>query len=326
MTDLLPFTVISGYLGAGKTTLLNHLLANAGSLRVAVLVNDFGSVNIDAELIRSHDGITMNLANGCMCCTMASGFASAIGRIRERAEAFDHVVIEASGVADPGNIVQTGQRNGLWLDAVVAVADAERVRRMANNPYIGDTVKRQVSQADLILLNKIDLVSPQELEGIRGWLTELAPRTRVIETFQSQVPFEVLLGARTIRAPSRIEAYIPPRPDHTHAYETWTIERDAPLSRQAVERFASGLTEDIYRAKGLVRLQDPADIPYLYQQVGERWTLEPDTGRGNEPRHTRIVVIGRRGATSSSALEKLLEPDEPGEAGQRDTLFRGVRT
>ena len=118
MTGSLPFTVIGGYLGAGKTTLLNHLLTNARGLRVAVLVNDFGSVNIDVDLIRSHDGDTINLANGCMCCSLVGGFAQAIGQVRNRAESFDHVVIEASGVADPAKIAQYGQMYELPLDGI----------------------------------------------------------------------------------------------------------------------------------------------------------------------------------------------------------------
>jgi len=129
----LPLTVLGGYLGSGKTTLLNHLLTQADGIRVAVLVNDFGEVNIDAALITGHDGDTISLSNGCMCCKMADGFAAAIAEILKQANRFDHVIVEASGVAEPGKIAQTGQAFGLKVDGVLVVVDAEQVRNQAAN-------------------------------------------------------------------------------------------------------------------------------------------------------------------------------------------------
>ena len=239
MTEKIPFTVVGGYLGAGKTTLLNHLLTSARGLRVAVLVNDFGSVNIDVDLIRSHEGDTINLANGCMCCTLVNGFASVIGRLRERAGDFDYIVIEASGVADPWKIAQYGQMYEFPLDGIIVVADAEQARTQAVNKYVGDTVLRQFTQADLILLNKTDLVSKVEIASLRGWLAELAPGTPVIETVHSEIPLTVLVGAHGSRTPARAGAQTSSPADHTGTYETWTLERAFPLSRRTVERFAS---------------------------------------------------------------------------------------
>jgi len=109
MNDRIPFTVIGGYLGAGKTTLLNHILRNNDGRRFALLVNDFGSINIDAALIKNQDGETINLANGCICCTLAAGFASAIYTILERDPLPDHIIVEASGVADPHKVAQYGR-------------------------------------------------------------------------------------------------------------------------------------------------------------------------------------------------------------------------
>ena len=170
MTAPPPFTVIGGYLGAGKTTLLNNLLTQAGGLRVAVIVNDFGEVNIDASLIAGHDGDTISLANGCMCCSLSGGFAPAIAAILERAETLDAIVVEASGVAEPGKIAQYGQMFGLPLDGVLVVVDAEQIRMQALNKYVGDTVLRQLAQADLLLLNKIDLAP--DLPAVRHWLSK----------------------------------------------------------------------------------------------------------------------------------------------------------
>jgi G3E family GTPase len=216
MSRSLPFTILGGYLGAGKTTVLNQLLAGAHGLRIAVVVNDFGSVNIDAELIRRHDGETISLANGCVCCSLVDGFATTIARIQERADDFDQIVIEASGVSDPARIANYGKAFQLELDGVIVVCDAERASVLVKDKFVGGTVKRQLANADLILLNKTDLVSSDELARVRTMLAGLAPQTSVIETVRGDVPFEVLLGVHRDREPAGV---IPGEsaPDHTGA-------------------------------------------------------------------------------------------------------------
>lgn len=303
----LPFTVIGGYLGAGKTTLLNHVLSHAAGRRLAVLVNDFGSLNVDAALIRRHDGDTITLAGGCMCCSLAGGFATAFGQILDRRGRFDHVVIEASGVADPAKIARYGKAYGLPLDGIVVVVDAERVRSLAADRYVGDTVVRQVRQADLLVVNKTDLVAAADLDGVRAWLAGLAPGVKRIETRQSQVAVDLALGTHHVDGPSDAAPAGDDATAHARVYGTWTVERTDPVSRHGLEHFARGLGADVYRAKGFVRLQEDPERCYLFQHVGRRWSLEPGAEWGDEPRRTRIVVIGRTGATDVGPLEALLE-------------------
>jgi G3E family GTPase len=299
----LPFTVIGGYLGAGKTRLLNHLLSNAAGLRVVALVNDFGSVNIDVDLIRSHDGETMSLANSCLCCSLVNGFAQAIGQICDRADAFDHIVIEASGVADPAKIAQYGQMYRLPLDGILVVVDAEQVRTQAVNKYVGDTVLRQLAQADLIVLNKTDLVSPEALSSLRACLAQQSPGTPLIETVHSKVALEVLLGMGGLSTPASPELIDAHHSHHGHAHETFTLEHSHPLSRAAIERFATALGEDIYRAKGFVYLRDDRERRYVYQKVGTRWSLEPGTPWGKEARRTVVVMIALAGTSGAKAFD-----------------------
>src|SRR5208283_5132765 len=155
----IPVTIIGGYLGAGKTSLLNTLLRGDHGLRLAVLVNDFGSINIDAELIASHDGETISLTNGCVCCSMVDNLAITLLELLGRQPPPDHIVIEASGVADPRRIAFYGAAHPrLRLDGLIVVADAETIGARVLDRYVGELVMRQLAEADLLVLSKIDLI------------------------------------------------------------------------------------------------------------------------------------------------------------------------
>ncbi len=304
----LPFTVIGGYLGAGKTSLLNDLLSNAGAQRIAVLVNDFGSVNIDVALVRNRDGDTIELSNGCMCCSLADGFSGAIDRLSRRAADFDHVVIEASGVAYPARIAHLGETFGLNLNAIIVMVDAERIKALAADKFVGATIRGQLAQADLLVLNKTDLLDPHDCRNVHGWLVRHNGQSPVIDAVRGQVPLDVMFGAhmtpgvRRAGNPSRFQA------DHAAGFGTWTLEHEKPVTRAAMGRFAAGLGPDIYRAKGFASLLDEPACRYVYQQVGARWSLE-DIKASDATPAISIVVIGRAGATTIAALERLLGVD-----------------
>ena len=172
----IPVTVIGGYLGSGKTTLLNALLRGTHGLRLAVLVNDFGSINIDAELIAAHQGDTISLANGCICCSLQDNLGSTFYALAERSDPPDHIVIEASGVADPRRIGRYAQAiPGLQLDGIIVLVDAESIRQQARDKYVGDTVLLQLQAADLLVLSKTDLVTAATVGEVRAWLAAQAP-------------------------------------------------------------------------------------------------------------------------------------------------------
>src|SRR5258708_3959715 len=190
--DAIPFTVIGGFLGAGKTTLLNRLLRGATGRRFAVLVNDFGALDIDGRLVADHDGDTIALANGCLCCTIGDSLVTTILSLLERPERFDHIVAEASGVADPGRVADLAVLEPrLARDGVIVVVDAADVRERAADRRVGDTVTRQLGAADLIVLNKIDLA--HDLAALRGWLSthSAAP---VLEARHADIPLDLLFG------------------------------------------------------------------------------------------------------------------------------------
>ncbi len=307
----LPITFIGGYLGAGKTTMLNHLLRHNDGRRLAVLVNDFGDINIDADLITSYDGETMRLANGCICCTMADGFLRALGQIRARADEFDHVLIEASGVADPTKLANYAAALQYDLNGTIVLVDAEHVRERAANKYVGETVIRQIRAADLLVLNKSDLVSADELAAVRHWLRELAPDTPLIETSHGVIPPALLVGpfpdppADAASGPSPDEPPAGLSIDHNSLYETISYTSPTPLDGDAFRRWAGALPPAIIRAKGIVHLQEDPGRPFVFQRVGRRWSLSPADRAGTDLRglsrplrsDSRLVLIALPGTT-----------------------------
>lgn len=187
--------VLGGYLGAGKTTLLNHLLRHAQGRRIAVMVNDFGAIGIDADLIESTDGEVMSLAGGCICCSVGSDLVAALMGLAQRVPPPDLVLIETSGVALPGSVARGARlAPGIEIDAVVVLVDAETIRIRANDRHVGDTVVQQLGEADLLVLNKIDLVDEPALATTRHWLAGIALHARIIESVEARVPAELILG------------------------------------------------------------------------------------------------------------------------------------
>ncbi|ABM60000.1 CobW family GTP-binding protein [Verminephrobacter eiseniae] len=218
----LPLTVVGGFLGAGKTTLLNHWLRHAGGLRIAVLVNDFGALNIDAGLMAAARDDTpapaalmelMELTNGCACCQIGDDLGRALVQVIEAARPFDAVLIEASGVSDPWRIAQIGMAEPqLSLEGVIVLVDASSAAQQARDPLLADTLARQLRSADLVLLNKTDLASAAALAGARAWIEASAPGTPCLETTRGALPLALLSGLAPTMGAAR-----PPEGAHTAA-------------------------------------------------------------------------------------------------------------
>ena len=195
MSWKIPVIVIGGYLGAGKTTLLNHLLRHADGRRIAILVNEFGDLPIDSDLIEAEDDEIIAIAGGCICCSFGSDMTAALMRLAGLSPKPDYVVIEASGVAMPGTVgASVALLDEFILSGIVVLADAERITIQANDEYLADTILRQLSDADLIVQTKIDLIQPQAAKDNCQWIATHNSRAPIIPTTQGKVHWKSFLA------------------------------------------------------------------------------------------------------------------------------------
>jgi G3E family GTPase len=319
-----PITVLTGFLGAGKTTLLNRILTGDHGLRVGVLVNDFGSINIDAELVVGVEGNMISLANGCVCCQIRDDLIESVAALLARAESVEYVLLEASGVADPAGIFMTfndpNLRDRIRLDSVTCVVDAEQVFAHPEYPPLMDLKLRQVGFADMLILNKVDLAGPEQVEKVRAWLDDHFNRLRIVETNYCEVPYEILLGVgRFDPARSGVEHscthmtchddhhghnYHGHDHDHSKVFSTWSFETDQPLALEALRETMRKLPGTVYRAKGIVYTTDAPQRRVVLQVVGRRVDIALEEEWGERAPRTQIVAIGAAGGIDASMLQK----------------------
>ncbi len=298
---VIPVSIVTGALGSGKTTLLNYLLSENHGIKIGVIVNEFGDVGIDSELIVSSTDEMIELANGCICCTIRGDLVAAVKQVLEKN--IEYILIETSGMSEPGPVANTFLTGELRLycklDGIITVVDAENLYAAIGH---GPTVQEQIVAADVVLLNKTDLVNEQELVAVESKIHEFSPKVFIFRTLNCKAPLNILLATGKFNIDRWLDAGFGDEHDHEHAagFIAISIQTNKQLRVDSFANFTRLIPVDIFRAKGIVCIANLADsspekdMRMIFHKVGKRIeTFFDRSWREGEEHKTKIVLIGK---------------------------------
>jgi len=299
-----PVTILTGFLGAGKTTLLNRILTEKHGLRIAVIENEFGEVGIDHELVVNAEEELFEMNNGCICCTVRGDLIRILGNLLKRREKFDHILVETTGLADPGPVVQTffvdeDIREKTFVNGVVTVVDAHHIAK-----HLEDTheAEEQIAFADVILLNKCDLVPAEALETLERRIREVNALAKIHRTTRAEIDIAKVLevgGFNLDRATELDPHFLEPDGHHHHHHSDISsvgIEAEGDCDGRKLNDWISKLVrdqgQDIFRMKGIFAVKNQPDR-VVFQ--GVHMLIDAASGGpwAGRPRKNTLVFIGR---------------------------------
>ncbi len=300
-----PILLVTGFLGAGKTTVVNHLLAHAEGRRIAAVVNDFGAINIDAELIAGASDGVVSLANGCICCSLEGDLLRTLSTLLRRDPKPEYIVIETSGVADPADIVRNLMDPVILrearLETVLCVMDAT-----APPAALEDALHRsQLRVADIVALSKLDLADAGARARMRAAIRALRVPAVVVDAKHGEIPAALLFPAEIDRPAAPRD--VGPRRPAEERFETLSWTSDKPVSLPRLQQAINRLAPKLARAKGLFETIEQPGRMMVFQFAGGRATLAPGDAPAAGAARTRIIFIAELGVLSKAELDGIME-------------------
>lgn len=335
----LPVTIITGFLGSGKTTLLNHILTNQQGVKTAVLVNEFGEIGIDNELIVSTDQNMVELSNGCICCTINNDLVDAVYKVLAREEKLDYLVIETTGLADPLPVAMTflgsELRDVTRLDSIITVVDAANY---SLDLFNSEAALSQITYGDVILLNKTDLVDETTLQELEKKINNIKEGSRIIRTTKSQVPLPLILSVGLFESDKYFDDHAKEHDDHSHCehehddhsscehehhehhehhhhhdhsnhlendgFTSISFQSDKPFSIRRFQYFLDNqLPTNVFRAKGIMWFEESPQR-HIFHLCGKRFTIDDDQWKNENKKQNQLVLIGQN-LDSETLLQQL---------------------